>query len=300
MQNTMRSSGITANLSAPGFEKIIITFPEALHLGIQKFMSDTLYINRNGKTQGHIPYYYDYIDALGEKDRRNYFVTKTLATGSGQCHTFPVTYLILAEALGAEASLAYNPMHSFIRFRNNRGTAVNYETTVDRYLPNSFYIETLPVMAEAQRNDLYVTDLSRKQVVATVLFDLAVNFIEEHWLSDKKFVLDCIHIAEPFFYGKEFVNTTCNYLYKRLYADELNNKVQEKGIRSLAEIQKYPDVLQVYNEYHNYMERISKLGIQDFPESEYLKMLEYYDRKGKLQTARDMKEKTKRSLFTNE
>lgn len=31
--------------------------PEALHYGIQKFMSDTLYITVNGKKQGHIPYY---------------------------------------------------------------------------------------------------------------------------------------------------------------------------------------------------------------------------------------------------
>lgn len=275
------------------------TDPEALHFGIQKFMSDTLYITVDGKKQGHIPYYYDYIDVLSGKDRRNYFVTKTIATGSGQCHTFPITYLILAEALGIEASLAYNPQHSFIRYKNNKGTVSNYETTVDKFLPNAFYIETLPVMAEAQRNNLYVTELNKKQVVASVLFDLAVNFIQEHWLSDKTFIRECMNMANPYFLNYGFVSTAHNYLQKRLYADALNSKVQERGIKNLNEIEKYPDVLQAYNNYYSYMESVSKLGIQDFPESEYLQLLEYYDNKGKLQTAKNINAKTKKSLFIN-
>ena len=205
--------------------------PEALHFGIQKFMADTLYITIDRKRKGHIPYYYDYIDVLSGKDRRNYFVTKTIATGSGQCHTFPITYLILAEALGIEANLAYNPQHSFIRFKNNQGAVINYETTVDKFLPNSFYIETLPVMAELQRNTLYVTELNKNQVVASVLFDLAVNFIKEHWLHDKSFIVDCIKTAEPYFPRQGFINTANNYLHKRLYADDFNNKIQEKKIK---------------------------------------------------------------------
>ncbi|WKZ76256.1 MAG: hypothetical protein QY303_05020 [Vicingaceae bacterium] len=273
--------------------------PEALHFGIQKFMADTLYINVEGKRKGHIPYYYDYIDVLSGKDRRNYFVTKTIATGSGQCHTFPITYLILAEALGIEANLAYNPQHSFIRFKNNQGAVINYETTVDKFLPNSFYIETLPVMAEAQRNSLYVTELNKKQVVASVLFDLAVNFIKEHWLHDKSFIVDCIKTAEPYFPRQGFINTANNYLHKRLYADEFNSKIQEKKIKDFNEIERYPDVLQAYKNYYGYMESVSKLGIQDFPEAEYLRMLSYYDHKGKIQTAQKINAKTKKSLFLN-
>jgi hypothetical protein len=276
-----------------------LTDQEALHFGIQKFVSDTLYITVDGKKQGHVPYYYDYIDALSGKDRRNYFVTKTIATGSGQCHTFPITYLILAEALGVEANLAYNPMHSFIRFKNNAGTVINYETTVDKFLPNSFYIETLPVMAEAQRNSLYVTELNKKQVVASVLFDLAVNFIKEHWLHDKTFVSECISIAKPYFPNQGFINTANNYLHKRLYAEDFNNKIQEKGIKDFNDIQKYPDVFQAYKNYYGYMESVSKLGIQDFPEAEYLRMLSYYDQKGKLQTAQKINSKSKKSLFIN-
>lgn len=283
-----------------------INDPEALHLGIQKFLSDSICIsNKNNSDkgqiaiskQGHSPFYYDYIDNLSEKDRKNYFVSKMLATGSGQCHTFPITYLILAENLGAEAYLAYNPVHSFIRYKNNKGTVLNYETTVDRFLPDQFYLETLPVMATAQKNNIYINSLNKQQVVASVLFDLAVNFILEHWLGDKSFIKECKSIASPFFPNQDFINTANDYLNKRLYADDFNNKVREKGIKDLSEIEKYPDLLESYHNYRNYMENTGSLGIQGFPESEYLRILEYYDYKSKLQTAKKIDAKSKKNLF---
>ena len=45
------------------------------------------------------------------------------------------------------------------------------------------------------------------------------------------------------------------------------------------------------------MEKVSSLGIQDFPESEYIKMMEYYDTKKKLQTAKQIDTKSKKNLF---
>lgn len=105
-------------------KKYNVKDPEAIHYGIQKFMSDTLFITKQGKRTGHMPFFYDYIDVQGKTDTRNHFVTKTLATGTGQCHTFPVTYLILAEALEVNAYLAYCPRHSFIRYQNNEGTMI--------------------------------------------------------------------------------------------------------------------------------------------------------------------------------
>lgn len=154
-------------------------------------------------------------------------------------------------------------------------------------------------MATAQKNKIYINSLSKKQVVASVLFDLAVNFVLEHWLSDKTFINECISIATPCFPNQNFINTANDYLHKRLYADAFNTKVQEKGIRDMNDIEKYPDVLEAYNNYRNYMEKISRLGIQDFPESEYLRMMEYYDYKGRLQIAKKINAKTKKSLFFN-
>jgi hypothetical protein len=270
---------------------------EALHYGIQKFMSDTLYITVQGKRVGHMPYFYDYIDVNAQQDRRNYFVTKTLATGTGQCHTFPITYLILAEALGVEAALAYNTRHSFIRYKNNQGMVINYETTVDRFLADAFYLQTLPVMAAAQKNNLYIKSLSKKQVIASVLFDLAADFIKEHWVADNQLIKECLAIAAPHFPDQDYINVTESYLRKRLYANEVNKMVMEKGITNMSQMQQYPDLMLAYESYFNYVETISRMGIQEFPIEEELRFMEYADKKGRLMQARGINSKQPRTLF---
>jgi hypothetical protein len=277
--------------------KYDVNDPEALHYGIQKFMSDTLYIFKKGKRSGHMPYFYDYIDVNASKDRRNYFVTKTLATGTGQCHTFPVAYLILAEALGVDAFLAYNPRHSFIRYKNNQGAIINYETTVDRFLADAFYLQTLPVMATAKRNKLYITSLTKKQVIASVLYDLGVNFLEEHWIGDKKLITECLALARPHFPGQQYINNSECHLQKRLYAYDLNQMVKTRQIKNVSEIEKHPDIVAAYDNYMAYMQRITTLGIQDFPKDEELRMMEYADEKGRLQQAKGINSKQKRTLF---
>jgi hypothetical protein len=278
--------------------------PEALHLGIRKFLADTLYIGKTTDNiplakKAHYPYSYDYIDAQASNDRRNYFVTKTLATGTGQCHTLPVTYLLLAEALNVPVSLSYNPQHSFIQYKNNMGVTVNYETTIDRFLPDQFYLETLPKMAKAQRNNIYLSSLSKKQILATVIIDLAVNYVREHQLADKQFIEECLKIADTQFSGQDYINTSYSYLKKRLLADVFNRKIKERKIQTIEEIEQHPDIVEDYNRFRDYMMRIEELGIQDFPEHEYIRMMNYHDEKGKLQNIENKHAKEKKNLFFN-
>ena len=269
---------------------------EALHMGIQKFMGDTLYIHSNGERKGHLPYYYDFIDPIG-KDRRNYFVTKTLATGSGQCHTLPVVYLLLAEALGVEVYMAYNPQHSFIRFRNNGGSVINYETTVDNYLPDAFYMETLPAMAGAYQNSFYIHNLDKRQVVASVLFDLGASFVREHWMGNHAFLWSCIELGRSAFPGQFYISIACDYLHKRLYADALYRKARERGVTRLSDLGAYPDVREAWDRYRNYMEQVAALGIQEMPEPEYMRLMAHYDHKSRLQRESGIDAKSKRNLF---
>lgn len=272
---------------------------EYIHFGIQEFMSDTLYITVSGKRIKHVPYYYDYIDFQAKDDQRNYFVTKTLATGTGQCHTFPVMYLIMAEALGVEAYLAYNPKHSFVRFRNNKGTIISYETTVDRFMGDAFYSQSMPIMAVAQKNKIYTYNMTKKQVVASVLYDLAANFIDEHWVSDQQIIKQCVETAKSYFPEHGYVNGTESHLWKKIYARELNAMVEARNIKSESEMSKYPEIIKAYQQYVEYIKKIRALGVQDIPAEEELRMAEYMDTKGRLQTAKGINSKEKRSLFIN-
>lgn len=279
--------------------KYALNNQEALHYGIQKFMSDTLYINTKGKRSGHMPYFYDYIDFNANQDRRSYFVTKTLATGTGQCHTFPVTYLILAEALGVEAYLAYNPRHSFIRYKNNEGTMINYETTVDRFLADAFYLQTLSTMATAQRNNIYIQNLNKKQILGSVLYDLAASFLDEHWIADKSIISRCMKIAKPHFPDQQYINGTECYLNKRLYASDINDMVKTRAIANMSEFKKHPDIVKAYDNYVAYVKSVDALGVMEYPEEEELRFAQYADKKGRLQQAKGINSKKKRTLFIN-
>jgi hypothetical protein len=103
---------------------------EDVHLAIQKFMSErtSVTVTRGTKDKGqrvetmtHAPFFYDYDDNGGEKDFRNFFVTKCFATGSGQCSGLPAVYLCLAEGLGVQAYLTTAPNHSFVKYLDNSG-----------------------------------------------------------------------------------------------------------------------------------------------------------------------------------
>lgn len=278
--------------------------PEALHYGIQQFMTDTLTVTVNDpefggrQTLNHVPYYYDYIDYQGTEDRRNYFITKTLATGTGQCHTLPVTYLLLAEALGADVFLSYNPQHSFVRFQNNSGMWVNYETTIGRFIPDQFYLDEMPMMAVAHQNGLYVNQLSKQQVVATVLLDLAVSFIGEHWVADGSFIQSCVDGAMTQFPNRLFINTAGHYVNRKMLSAQFNDAALKYNITHFSQVQQYPEVQRAYDLLQEYLAEVQRLGVNAYPEAEYLQMISYHDAKGRLQESKKVEAKSKKSLFT--
>lgn len=285
--------------------KYDINNPEALHYGIQKFMKDTLWVTVddpdnvfNGSHKvAHLPFSYDFVDYSSTKDRRNYFVTKTLATGTGQCHTLPVTYLILAEALGVEASLSINPDHSFIRYQNNQGTWLNYETTIGRFMPDQIYLDMLPTMAKAYKNDAYLKALNKKQLLSTVLIDLAVNFTQEHWFAEPELINDCIQTAEAYFPNTETINAACAYLKKKAKVHKFNNLVQEYQITSTEEIEETPEVKAALIDLQTYLMRVKAMGLERFPEEEYMRIMAHHDERERLQREKNIDTKSKKNLF---
>ncbi|MPT34699.1 MAG: hypothetical protein E2604_06340, partial [Flavobacterium sp.] len=67
-----------------------------------QFFSDTLQLKQS--KDKHLPFTYDFEDYAGIKDHSKMFITKLLKTGSGQCHSMPLLYLILADEIGAEVA----------------------------------------------------------------------------------------------------------------------------------------------------------------------------------------------------
>ncbi len=274
-----------------------------IHEALQRFMADTLYIKGVSKSDvrfvnnptGHLPFYYDYIDNRSEKDTRNYHVSKTLATGTGQCHTLPSVYLILAEALGAEVYLSYAPVHSFIKFRDSQGTIHNYEATSDWLMSDQFYMKDLHIRTEAIRSRLYLDTLNTQQIVAACLIDLAWFHNKRYGTADGRFVNSCVDFALNYFPNK--ANEAALQLKSGIYANELLHLLSKNGIYDLKDLDDVQGARALYNKIVANEDYLRSLGYQPIPEEAYEAMLQRHDKKGRWQIASQIQTKEKRNLF---
>lgn len=108
-------------------------------LAVHKLFADTLKIDQAGVEDGivHYPIEYDFNDFWGREELSNVFVSKVLATGSGQCYSMPQLYLLLAEELGGKAWLSFSPNHSFVKFKDQDEQWYNLELTNGNLVPKT-------------------------------------------------------------------------------------------------------------------------------------------------------------------
>jgi len=142
-----------------------------------QFFADTLQVK--SKDLKHLPITYDFNDYMGNKDWSKMFVTKLLFSNKGQCNSMPRLYLILAEEIGAEAFLALSPNHSYIRFRDEMNYWYNVELTNQMFTTNSMILRSGYIKSEALQNKVYMSNLTKKELLSLMLVDLANGYIHK-------------------------------------------------------------------------------------------------------------------------
>lgn len=129
---------------------------------------------------GHKPFIYDHNDMDSTQDFTQQFVSKLLRTHKGQCRSLPYYYKILSEAIGAEAYIAYAPIHTFIRYPNADNLFpedwVNVELTTHQYTPEFYYVDKFEINEKALHNKVYLHPLTDRETVAAQLSDLAFAY----------------------------------------------------------------------------------------------------------------------------
>ena len=276
----------------------------ALHYGIQKFMSDTLTIGnkRNPELPNmqqkvtHLPFYYDYQDYKAEKDFRSYHAIKTFATGNGQCHTLPIVYAILAEAIGAKFYLSYAPIHDFIKYPDNKGNINNYEVTSNWQISDQWYKDNLYVKSLAQKKRIYLDTLNQKEIVAGSLIELAYSYEQKLGVGDGKFINECVDFAMDYFPDKE-ANIYGWLTRSGVTSVKLKRLIAEKGIKTLNEIQQNQETKVLLDSVYMLNKKIESLGYEEIPESAYDSIVQNQDSKGKIQQLKQMDNLKKRKLF---
>ena len=275
---------------------------EALNIGIQRFMKDTLsikIINPDSKTpeqtRKHMPYRYDYVDFKAEKDHRNYYITKCLATGYGQCNSLPGVYLVLAEALGAKAYLTIAPQHSFVKYLDNKGAVHNYEPTSNYKIDDKWYQDYFHISTTAIQNGIYLDTLNKKQIIANCLQDLGFAYLTKYGIANAEFINKCVNRSMDFFPKNN--NIQALFLKSETLSHMLERIMHDNKINNINNIDNIPQAKEIYTALLENEKLIRQLGYQQMPEQEYLEIMNLHENRAVEQEQNNITGKQKRNLF---
>lgn len=236
----------------------------AKNVMLYRFFSDTLEIK--SKEMVHYPFKYDFEDYLGKEDWTKMFVSRVLAINSGQCHSLPLLYLILADEIGAKAQLSFSPSHTYIKFQDDNGKWYNVELTNGMFTTDAFILQSGYVKSEALSNKIYMQPLQEKQLIAHTLYDLAKGYaVKFCYDSFVEIVINKALELDPNNINAQMVLSD----YKTLRFQYVNSQIKA----SPQTIHKYPKAKALLDEMYAQYGVVDNLGYEDIPADEYEKWL---------------------------
>jgi hypothetical protein len=234
------------------------------------FMTDTLeYVSSESLLMKFYPFTYDFNDIFGAKEWSNTFVTKLLATHSGNCHSLPYLYKILCDELNVPCHLALAPNHLYIKHRAEKGGWYNTELTsasfpIDAWLMASGYISL-----EAVQNGIYLDSLSEKECIALCVLDLAQGFNHKFPENDGEFVSECCDLTLAYF--PDCVNALLLKAETRL--KQLQYVQKERRFDYLKQVTEISIGKAKWDEMNALYSKIYQLGYRQMPEQMYIEWL---------------------------
>ncbi|MNS13493.1 hypothetical protein D3C72_450890 [compost metagenome] len=225
-----------------------------------------------GFKEKHFPIKYDFEDYWGRDDWAKMFVTKLLKTNTGQCHSMPLLYLMLAEEIDAKAYLALSPNHSYIRFEDDKGKWYNLELTNGMFTVPSFILNNGFITAEAIQNKLYMQNLSKKEMLSQFYTDLASGYVHKFGYDDfvEKVANKALEL-DPKSINANMVKS--NYNEARLRYAIMKLGINTRTQQGREKILEYPKAVEILREMHAQYKVIDDSGFQQMPAEAYEKWL---------------------------
>lgn len=222
--------------------------------------------------ENHKAFKYDFEDFWGVDDYSKMFVSKLMNSGTGQCHSLPLLYLILAEQIEAEAYLSFSPNHSYIRFPDDDGNIFSLELTNGMFSTNSFILQSGYVKSEALLNKIYMQELSKKELLSQMYVDLAGGYLHKYGYDE--------FIGEVLNKSLELYPNNINArMYKANYqATKFEYAASQLGIdpynpQELQNISYYPNAIKLLNAANGQVREIENLGYEPMPMDAYIDWL---------------------------
>lgn len=224
------------------------------------FFRDTLKMTANpGGEFLHLPYTYDFNDYSGEKDWRMMFVTKLLTTHTGNCHSLPYLYKMLADEIDATCWLALAPNHMYISNRCKKTGWYNTELTSGSFPIDSWIMASGYLPLKAVQSGIYMDTLSNQQSIALCVLDLAKGYEHKTRNYYDGFILKCCDLSLRYF--------PLNIQAMLLKAETLK-RVYEKQRLDKSSISK-----ETYSQMEALYTKIFDLGYREMPPKMYQQWL---------------------------
>lgn len=216
----------------------------------------------------HKAFEYDFKDYMGEKDYSKMFVSKLLKTGTGQCHSMPLYYLMLAEAMNTEAHLSLAPNHSYVRFMDDEGKFRNIELTNGMFPTDNSFLESGYIKSEALQNKIYMENLSKKELLGMAYFDLARGYV--HKFGYDEFVNKVIDKALELYPNGIAPNMEkANVDRARLLSVLQRLGINPNDKRDLERAGYFPKAVEQFKQLNEQFNAIDNLGYAEMPASAY-------------------------------
>jgi hypothetical protein len=196
--------------------------------------------------------------------------------GKGQCHSMPLLYLILAEEIGVKAWLSYSPSHTYIKVDDGKGNMLNYETTNGYYTTDVFVQSSGYVKAEAVRSGIYMATMSRKEVIAACLADMAKGYAIKYGFDN--FVINCIEKSLEYSPNNVYALQSKSDYQTSLFF----YVIDQLGRPPVEQLPEFPKAYGLFLKMHEIYGQIDGLGFEEMPQDAYERWLKSFDtEKGK-------------------
>lgn len=227
----------------------------ALKMMLHRFVTGIIeYENENGTYARTHPIKYDFDDPFGYESLEKHFVLKLIKTKSGQCHSMPLYYLILAEELGVEAWLSISPHHSFIKLQDDKGKWYNLELTNGHYTNDNFMMSSGFLTTESVRNGLFLDTLSKEETIIQCLSDLVGYYVHDFgYESNVKPYLDNLIELNP-----NNINTWL--MLSNFMTIHFDNQARRYNIQSESEIKDNETLNALYTWRNQVYQTLDNLG----------------------------------------
>lgn len=255
-------------------EKLDINDELAKLMMVFRILSEIIEVKEPGteKTIVHHPMKYDFEDYRAESNTSNYMVSKLLSQNTGQCHSMPLLFLILAEEMGTEAHWCFSPSHSFIKFRDKQNRWYNIELTQGAIVTDDFYMNSGFIKSKAIQTGIYLNPRTPKQAIAHLLNDLSLYYISRYGYD--RFVEENCDLTVRY--------TPSDLTAYQIYANSCTTQamyvINACGRPPKEQLPEYPQAYNLFKRMLQSYEKIDSLGYEDMPTEMYHKWLKQLDK----------------------